>query len=62
MEKEEFIQKLIDFKAEIQNCNNEVELRKIQERLKRNLLEYYNENDTFIRRCSMPPRGIKRIN
>lgn len=58
MDKEAVIQKLKDFRVEIEDCQSMKELEKIEERLKRKLKEIYLDNDPFITRCYLKRGGM----
>lgn len=53
MSEDEFIRKLESFKQEFLACKSFDEFDGILERLRRKLLEIYDDNDPFVRRCSV---------
>lgn len=51
MNKEDYIEKLTQFKIEIESCDSKDNFLRIEERLKRKLLEIYLMDDPFIKKC-----------
>lgn len=51
MNKEDYIEKLTQFKIEIESCDSKDSFKMIEERLKRKLLEIYQSDDPYIKRC-----------
>jgi len=51
MNKEDYIEKLTQFKIEIESCDSKDNFLRIEEWLKRKLLEIYLSDDPFIKKC-----------